>query len=42
MELVDGPTLADRIAQSAIPVDEALPVAEQVAEAFEAAHAMEA
>ncbi len=42
MELVEGPTLADRIAQGAIPVDEALPVAEQVAEALEAAHAMEA
>ncbi len=42
MELVEGPTLADRIAPGAIPVDEALPVAEQVAEALEAAHAMEA
>ncbi len=42
MELVEGPTLENRIAQGAIPVDEALPVAEQVAEALEAAHAMEA
>ena len=38
MELVEGPTLADRIAQGAIPVDEALPIAKQVAEALEAAH----
>ena len=38
MELVEGPTLADRIAQGAIPVDEALPVARQIAEALEAAH----
>jgi Tol biopolymer transport system component len=38
MELVDGPTLADRIAQGPIPIDEALPIAKQVAEALEAAH----
>jgi len=38
MELVEGPTLADRIAQGALPVDEALPLAEQIAEALEAAH----
>ena len=38
MELVDGPTLADRIAQGSIPVDEALPIARQIAEALEAAH----
>ena len=38
MELVDGSTLADRITQGAIPVDEALPIAKQVAEALEAAH----
>ena len=38
MELVEGPTLADRIAQGAIPVDEALPTAKQIAEALEAAH----
>ena len=38
MELVDGPTLADRIAQGADPVDEALPIAKQIAEALEAAH----
>ena len=38
MELVEGPTLADRIAQGPIPVDEALPIAQQIAEALEAAH----
>jgi len=38
MELVDGPTLADRIAQGAIPVGEALRIAKQIAEAVEAAH----
>jgi Tol biopolymer transport system component len=38
MELVDGPTLADRIAQGPIAVDEALPIAKQIAEALEAAH----
>jgi len=38
MELVEGETLADRIARGAIPVDEALPIAKQVAEALEAAH----
>jgi len=38
MELVEGPTLADRIAQGAIPLDDALPIARQIAEALEAAH----
>ena len=38
MELIDGPTLADRIAQGALPVDESLPIAKQIAEALEAAH----
>ena len=38
MELVEGPTLADRIARGPIPVDEALLVAKQIAEALEAAH----
>jgi Tol biopolymer transport system component/predicted Ser/Thr protein kinase len=38
MELVEGPTLADRISQGAIPVDEALPIAKQIAEALETAH----
>jgi eukaryotic-like serine/threonine-protein kinase len=38
MELVEGPTLADRITEGAIPLDEALPIAKQLAEALEAAH----
>ena len=38
LELVEGPTLADRIARGPIPVDEALPIAQQIAEALEAAH----
>ena len=38
LELVEGPTLADRITQGAIPLDEALPIAKQIAEALEAAH----
>ena len=38
MEFVAGPTLADRIARGPIPVDDALPIAKQIAEALEAAH----
>jgi eukaryotic-like serine/threonine-protein kinase len=38
MELVEGPTLADRIHASAIPLDEALPIAKQICEAIEYAH----
>ena len=38
LELVAGPTLADRIAQGPIPIDEALPIARQIAEGLEAAH----
>lgn len=38
MELVEGPTLAERIAQGPIPLDEGLPIAKQIAEALEAAH----
>ena len=38
MELVEGPTLADRLAEGPIPVDEALAIAKQIAEALEAAH----
>src|SRR5215831_16807859 len=38
LELVDGPTLADRLAVSALPIDEALKIAKQIAEALEAAH----
>jgi serine/threonine protein kinase/Tol biopolymer transport system component len=38
LELVDGETLADRIARGPIPVDEALNIAKQICEALEAAH----
>ena len=38
LELVEGPTLAARIAQGPLPLDEALPIARQIAEALEAAH----
>jgi eukaryotic-like serine/threonine-protein kinase len=38
MELVEGPTLADRIAAGPIPLDEAVPIAIQIAEALETAH----
>src|SRR5690348_17447991 len=38
LELVEGPTLAERIALGPIPVDEALPIARQIAEALEYAH----
>ncbi len=38
MELIDGPTLADRIGHGAIPIDETLAVARQIAQALEAAH----
>ena len=38
MELVEGPTLADRLAQGPLPVREALDTACQIAEAIEAAH----
>jgi eukaryotic-like serine/threonine-protein kinase len=38
MELVEGPTLADRILSGAIPLEEALPIAKQVADAVEYAH----
>ena len=39
MELVDGPTLADQLAQGPLPIDVALRIARQIAEALEAAHA---
>src|SRR5437764_14967769 len=35
MEVVDGPTLADRIAAGAISTDDALPIAKQIAEGLE-------
>ncbi|MEQ1761177.1 MAG: protein kinase [Vicinamibacterales bacterium] len=38
MELVEGETVADRIARGAVPLDEALPIAQQIADALEAAH----
>ena len=38
LELVEGPTLADRIVDGPIAVEEALPIARQIAEALEAAH----
>ena len=38
MELVEGEDLSQRIARGAIPIDEALPIAKQIAEALEAAH----
>ena len=39
LELVEGPTLAERIAAGPLAVNEALTIAGQIAEAFEAAHA---
>src|SRR5262245_45124073 len=39
LELVEGPTLAGRIAQGPLSFDEAIPIARQIAEALEAAHA---
>ncbi len=38
MELIEGPTLADRLATGPIPIDEALIFARQIAAALEAAH----
>jgi eukaryotic-like serine/threonine-protein kinase len=38
LELVEGPTLADRIAEGPLPIDEALAIARQIADALEAAH----
>src|SRR2546430_4070451 len=38
LELVEGETLADRVARGPIPIDEALPIARQIAEALEVAH----
>ena len=40
MELVAGEDLSERIARGAIPFDEALPIARQIAEALEAAHGL--
>jgi len=38
MEFVDGPTLAERVANGPLPLDETLPIAKQIAEALEYAH----
>src|SRR5215510_2124597 len=38
LELVEGPTLAERIQQGAVPLDEALAIARQIGDALEAAH----
>ena len=38
MELVEGPTLADRIAQGPVPIEDALPIMKQITEALEYAH----
>ena len=38
LELIEGPTLADRLAAGALPLDEALDIARQMAEGLEAAH----
>src|SRR5262245_35621045 len=38
LELVEGPTLADRLTEGAVAIEEALPIARQIAEALEAAH----
>ena len=38
LELVEGPTLADRLEQGPIPIDETLSIARQIAAALEAAH----
>ena len=38
LELVEGPTLADRIGQGPLPLEAALPIARQIAEALDAAH----
>ena len=38
MELVEGEDLSQRIARSLVPIDEAMPIARQIAEALEAAH----
>lgn len=38
MEFVEGPTLAERIAAGPVPLDEALPIVAQIADALDAAH----
>ncbi|HEX9801421.1 MAG TPA: serine/threonine-protein kinase, partial [Thermoanaerobaculia bacterium] len=38
MELVEGPTLAERLEQGSLPLDDSLSIARQIAEALEEAH----
>jgi serine/threonine-protein kinase len=38
LELIEGPTLAERLALGPVPLNEALPIARQIAEALGAAH----
>src|SRR5262245_44539199 len=38
MELVEGPTLGEKLEQGRVPLDEAIAIAKQIAEALEAAH----
>jgi Protein kinase domain/WD40-like Beta Propeller Repeat len=38
MEFIDGPTLADRVKQAPLPLDETLLIAKQIAQALEYAH----
>ena len=38
MELIDGPTLAERLCEGPLPLDEALRIARQIADALDAAH----
>ncbi len=38
LELIEGPTLTDRVKQGPIPIEDALPIAIQIADALEAAH----
>jgi eukaryotic-like serine/threonine-protein kinase len=38
MELVEGPTLAERLSNGPLPLDESLSLARQIAEALEEAH----
>ena len=39
LELIEGPTLADRLGQGPLALDEAMPMARQIADALDAAHA---